>query len=254
MYYPPPPHEGVLPGAAIPTAPLVPVSFPASALEMYMNGSTAPTAPSISQVQSPDSSPLPGALEYWKYHKLHHLANRQQLCISHRRGNCYDLTDTMDTVLYTASIEMQTDCFCCGKAPKGPGTTWHMTNPTAGLALSFHLARELSCFHEAVLTTTVKMASEAHLGRAEGKGSKFTLKNPAGDDLCYLHLDDRCCNCEDIPYMVIPAGDTNDTGDVVKYNGGFLITFPRSLDVPTRALLAATIISIQFHFEEANNV
>ncbi|KAK8751260.1 hypothetical protein OTU49_013737, partial [Cherax quadricarinatus] len=88
--------------------------------------STVPSAPPLSHPGSPSVATISNTYQRHRY-GLELITNLHQVCISTRRGDSYVFTDTTRSLLYTAAIDMEIQCWCYN-APKGPGITFNLTN------------------------------------------------------------------------------------------------------------------------------
>ncbi|KAK8751259.1 hypothetical protein OTU49_013737, partial [Cherax quadricarinatus] len=210
--------------------------------------STVPSAPPLSHPGSPSVATISNTYQRHRY-GLELITNLHQVCISTRRGDSYVFTDTTRSLLYTAAIDMEIQCWCYN-APKGPGITFNLTNRNGQHVLVVQRTICHSSCTDTETTMTVHVPPDVILGTIELKDLHCVLCNPSGDIVCEVDQDVSCCSCGTPPYQVTPAGFPRDTGSIVSSSDGLLITFPAVLDVSTRTLLLCCALNLQYTKEE----
>ncbi|XP_053655061.2 uncharacterized protein [Cherax quadricarinatus] len=223
---------------------------PTTCLHYYVfQESSAPSA--VPQVLSYPGSlasaapTLPTTLYEWRRCGLDLITNLHQVHISARLGDSYIFTDNSKSLLYSATIEMDTQCICCS-VPRGPGVTFNLTSRSGQHVLVVHRVATHSCFSFMQMSLRVCIPPDLMLGTVEGNEAHTILTNSSGDILCDVEQEEVCCSCRHPPHQVIPSGFPHDTGSIAEASDGLLITFPTVLDVPARTLLLCCALNLQY--------
>ncbi|XP_050738730.1 uncharacterized protein LOC127009569 [Eriocheir sinensis] len=244
-----PMDEASLLGQPSVIAPMMPHLHYETSLQYYVQMTEAPlpSAPPI----SPSPPQTQEHSRFWQHYGLDLIMGLNQVLLRHRIGDKYTIRNMSKALLYTATIDTETTCFCCS-VPRGEGVTFNVTSRNQQQVLKVHRTTQMTGCTDEEKDVEVRIPPDVMIGTVEERGHTASLINPSGEITCYVEMEsDDCCYCSWPSHKVVPVAFPDDVGSVEATDGGLIITFPTVLDVANRVLLLCCALNIQYTSEES---